>query len=322
VGLVLRLLGTGLALCWVLGRVDLGVAAQAVRDAPAWVFLVAPAGVLTNTVIQATRVKRMLRAQAVELSLWRVLTALCRGAFVGLTLPSGGQELAKAAFLAKASPRTDAGIAALLSARVLQLPTWVLLLGGGLLSGLLLTDPLLGIAAAGFLGVSLVILGLCAWGLLRPAAPRLPLPSWTPAWVRVGLGQIVDALRSLRSSPGAMVQVGLLAVPCAAINITVVWALLIGFGASLTPGEVASLLPAADVLIWMPLSISGIGVREGLFVHFLAPRGLAAGAAVAVGLTRWTGELVRAMVGGILFILGDTVTEGPGIDGPRRERDA
>jgi hypothetical protein len=119
-----------------------------------------------------------------------------------------------------------------------------------------------------------------------------------------------------------MVQVGLLAVPCAAINITVVWALLIGFGASLTPGEVASLLPAADVLIWMPLSISGIGVREGLFVHFLAPRGLAAGAAVAVGLTRWTGELVRAMVGGILFILGDTVTEGPGIDGPRRERDA
>lgn len=321
-GLVLRLLGTGLALSWVLGRIDLSVAAQAVRGAPLWVFLVSPAGVLTNTVIQAVRVRRMLRAQAVELSLWRVLTALCRGAFVGLALPSGGQELAKAAFLAKASPRTDAAIAALVSSRVLQLPTWTVLLGWGLLSGLLLTDPILGVAAAGFLGVSSVVLGLCAWGLLRPSAPRLPLPSWTPGWIRLGLGRTVDALRSLRSSPGAMVQVGLLAVPCAAINIAVVWSLLTGFGGSLTPVEVATLFPAADVLIWMPLSISGLGVREGLFVHFLAPRGLSSGAAVAVGLTRWTGELVRAMVGGILFILGDTVSAGPGADGPRRERDA
>jgi uncharacterized membrane protein YbhN (UPF0104 family) len=309
-------------LAWVLGRIDLGVAAQAVRDAPLWVFFVPPAGVLTNTVIQAARVKRMLRAQDVELSLWRVLTALCRGAFVGLVLPTGGQELAKAAFLAKASPRSDAGIAALLSARVLQLPTWSLLLGGGLLSGLMLTDPILGIAAVGFLVGCSAVLGLCAWILLRPAAPRLPLPSWTPDWVRDGLSRVVDALRSLRSSPGAMIQVGLLAVPCAAINIGVVWALLVGFGASLSPIEVATLLPAADVLIWMPVSISGLGVREGLFVHFLAPRGLAAGAAVAVALTRWTGELVRAMVGGILFVLGDTVGEAAGADGPRRERDA
>ena len=118
-----------------------------------------------------------------------------------------------------------------------------------------------------------------------------------------------------------MVQVALLAVPCALINIGVVWGILWGFGAPLDLREVSALLPAADVVIWMPVSISGLGVREGLFAYFLAPRGLSAGAAVAVGLTRWTGELTRALVGGILFVLGDTVRVGSGAEGPRRARD-
>jgi len=321
VGLGLRLLGTGLAVAWVVGQVDLGVAADAVRTAPGWVFFVSPVGVMCNTLIQSVRVQRMLRAMAVHLSLWQVFSALCRGAFVGLVLPSGGQEVAKAAFLAKASPRADAGIAALVAARVLQLPTWAVLLAWGLMAGLLVTDPVLGAAAVGFLCVTAVVLGLCAWGLRRPEAPVLPLPGWTPSRVRSGLKQIVDALRSLKSTPGAMVQVALLAVPCAAVNITVVWAVLTGFGAAIGPSEVAALLPAADVLIWMPISISGLGVRESLFAHFLAPRGVMFSTAVAVGLTRWTGELTRALVGGILFVLGDTVHRGPGAVGPRRARD-
>lgn len=320
VGLALRVLGTALALAWVLGRVDVSAAADAVGATPLWVFLLSPLGVMCNTVIQAFRVQRMLHAQAVHLSLWLIFSALCRGAFVGLVLPSGGQEVAKAAYIAKAS-RIDAGVAALLSARVLQLPTWVLLLIWGLIFGLARTDPLLGFAAVGFLCLSTVVLGLSIWALLRPAAPSLPIPGWTPQQIKGPLERIVQALRSLRAAPGAMAQVAVLAIPCACINIVVVWGILIGFGAPLGLTEVAALLPAADVLIWMPVSISGLGVREGLFAHFLAPRGLALSAAVAVGLTRWTGELTRAMLGGIFFIMGDTVQAGSGAEDPRRARD-
>ncbi len=314
----LRLVGTALAISWVLHKVDPGRAWSALVAAPGWVYLVPPAGVLLNTLVQAFRVRCMLGAMGAQLSMGRVLSALCRGAFLGLALPSGGQEVAKAAFLVRASRRLDAGIGALLAARVLQLPTWALLLSWTLAMGLMGTDPVLGMAASGFLAVTAVVLGVCLWGLRRPEAPRLPLPGWTPDRVRGVLQRIVDALRSLRATPGVMIVVALLALPCVTVNILVVWAVLQGFGAPLQVDEVAALLPAADVLIWMPVTIGGLGVREGLFVHFLAPRGVAVGTAVAVGLTRWTGELTRALVGGLLFVLGDTVGEGIGADGPRR----
>ena len=318
--LILRIAGTLLALAWVIDQVEPAAAAQAFGGAPLWVFLVSPLGVMCNTLIQALRIHRMLHAQGVTLPYWQIFSVLCRGAFVGLVLPSGGQEVAKAAFLAQAS-RVDAGIAALLSARVLQLPIWSVLLGWGLLWGLVQTDPLLGVAAAAFLCVSLTILAVGAWALARPKALTVPVPAWAPGWVREPISGIFTSLRSLRATPGVMAQVALLAIPCALINILVVWGILVGFGTPLALFEVSALLPAADVVIWMPVSISGLGVREGLFAYFLAPRGLSAGAAVAVGLTRWTGELTRAMVGGILFVMGDTVRVGSGAEDPRRARD-
>jgi glycosyltransferase 2 family protein len=98
-------------------------------------------------------------------------------------------------------------------------------------------------------------------------------------------------------------------VPCALINRVVAWVSLVGFGAQLDLREVTILLPAAGVIIWMPVSIGGLGVREGIFVHLLSPRGLAAGAGAAVGLTRWTGELQRAILGGLLLILGNNAPQ-------------
>ncbi len=320
-GVLLRLLGTALAIGWVAHRTDPERALSALRSAPHWVYLVPLSGVLLNTIVQAIRVRVMLTSMGVQISFGRVVSALCRGAFVGLALPSGGLEIAKAAFLVRASHRVDAGIGALLAARVLQLPTWSLLLGWGLVTGLLTTDPVLGLGAVVFLGATVIILSLCAWGLWRPETPRVPLPRWTPDRVRGVLQRIVDALRSLRTAPGALLAVAVLAIPCAVVNIAVVFFVLEGFGVPLSPGEVTALLPAADVLIWMPVSISGLGVREGLFAYFLAPRGVSVGVAVAVALTRWTGELARALVGGLLFVLGDTVWKGPGADGSRSGSD-
>ena len=321
IGLVLRIAGTIIALWWVMGRVEPDVALQALSEAPLWVFVVPSVGVFFNTIIQGIRIQRMLMAMGARLSLGRVLSAVCRGAFMGLVLPSGGQEVAKAALLAKATSRMDVGIGALLAARVLQLPMWALLLTWSLYSGLLVSDPVLGMAAAGFLCVICVVLGLSFWGLQREDEPHVFLPRWTPARLVDGVQRIVVALRMLRSHPQAILIVASLALPAAVINIGVVWAILWGFSAPLDPGEVAALLPAADVLIWMPIRMSGLGVREGLFAYFLAPRGVGVATAVAIGLTRWTGELMRALVGGLLFVLGDTVFTGPATDGPRSSRD-
>ena len=69
--------------------------------------------------------------------------------------------------------------------------------------------------------------------------------------------------------------------------------------------DVMALAPAADAVIALPLTINGIGLRESAFEILLQPLNVAGEIAVAVALTRWVGELQRAGVGGVLFLIGD-----------------
>ena len=74
----------------------------------------------------------------------------------------------------------------------------------------------------------------------------------------------------------------------------------------ITPmGEPLGLVPAADVLIWLPVSVGGVGVRESVFALALEPWGILAPSAVAIGIVRWTGELARGAIGCMLMALGE-----------------
>jgi hypothetical protein len=102
-------------------------------------------------------------------------------------------------------------------------------------------------------------------------------------------------------------MVTLLAVPCGLLNIVLVWQIALGFSVPIDLSGCLALIPAADVVIWMPISLAGVGVRESVMVQVFGPLGVAESTAIAVGFVRWTGELFRAALGGILFLLGDTV---------------
>lgn len=59
------------------------------------------------------------------------------------------------------------------------------------------------------------------------------------------------------------------------------------------------------------MTISGVGVREGVMARALAPYGAAPTLAVAIALTRWTGELGRAALGGVLLWVDRGAGRGP-----------
>ena len=82
-------------------------------------------------------------------------------------------------------------------------------------------------------------------------------------------------------------------------------AMLAGIMAGNAFATVLGLVPAADVLIWLPISISGVGVRESVFALALEPWGILAPSAVAIGIVRWTGELARGAIGCMLMALGE-----------------
>ena len=103
--------------------------------------------------------------------------------------------------------------------------------------------------------------------------------------------------------PRRVLLAGLLAFPFALVNGLVVYVLTRAYGLGLAYTDVLALIPAADAVISLPITVSGLGLREGMFVHVLAPYGANEATAVAIGVLRWSGELGRAAVGGVLFLL-------------------
>jgi hypothetical protein len=70
----------------------------------------------------------------------------------------------------------------------------------------------------------------------------------------------------------------------------------------------------------LPVSVSGLGVREGSYLFFLGRIGIAEPVAVTVGLLWWFVTLIGGVVGGIVFLA--TGAELPRVRAPREQRHA
>ena len=160
------------------------------------------------------------------------------------------------------------------------------------------SNPILGLAAVLYIGASVLIMLVAARG-----TRGLQLPAWVPAWLSTRWVRVGGCAAQLRGDPRALVITALLGIPSMLIGSGVVFYLVAGFGFPLPFSEVITFVPSADVLIWLPVSVGGVGVRETVFTIALVPRGVPAATAVAIGLVRWTGELARAGIGCMLWLL-------------------
>lgn len=297
-GLAVRLGLTGLAVWLLLRQVDPRDALSRVGDAPGWVLAVPALLLLFNSGIHALRLRILMGAAGPMPPLHRFHAAMLKASFFGLVLPTGGTEFAKLGFLRPLVGRTDLPVAALLLARLLELLPWTALLLFGLAWGLPSHDPLLAGVAAVFAGLFIAVMGLAVVAVRSGGRLASVLPGALGRFAH----DVVAAFEQVRRQPRRLVLAGLLAVPFALINGLVVWVLVRAYGLGMSYPDVLAVIPAADTLISLPVTVSGIGVREGVFVHVLAPWGADEATAVAVAVLRWTGELGRAAVGGLLFV--------------------
>jgi len=291
--LAVRVLVTLGAVAWVASRISVEDAVAAFRAAPAWVFAVPPVLMLGNACLHALRLQLLFWALGDSLSFGQCLAALLKSSFIGLVLPTGGGEVAKVGFLSRHTA-VDRAAVVLTASRMQDLLPWAGFLVYGLLWGLLAHDRVLGLAAAVFATAFLVV-PLSAWWI----AARPMKPPW--AW----LEKPVRAVRVLRGQTGTLAVTGILALPFAFVNAACAWIVIEAHGVSMPVVDALALIPAADTLISLPITVAGVGVREGVFVRLLGPYGALEATAVAVGLTRWLGELTRASIGAVLWLASD-----------------
>jgi uncharacterized membrane protein YbhN (UPF0104 family) len=64
-----------------------------------------------------------------------------------------------------------------------------------------------------------------------------------------------------------------------------------------------AVVPLVALAVVLPISINGVGVRENALAVLLAPHGVAAESAVAVGLLWLASQIVTGLIGGGLFLI-------------------
>ena len=283
---------------------------------PRWIWPVPLLIMLINTGILAVRHQLCLQATGLRLPLAQIALLHLRSAFAGLILPRGGADLVRLTALARATGAPEAVVAASLLLRLIDLAVWI-----GMLTLFLAMGPWPGLEGLQ-LGVGLFVcaavgaFGLIAVGLR--AGPQLGrLPRIGP-WLSPRIGRFIAAMRLGLAERALTLRVALLSLPMAVLNVLSVSLLLNHVGANLSVHRAMGLVPAMDAMLSLPVSLGGVGVREGVFVVVGGAIGVPKGAALTVAWLRWSGELGRGLLGG----LSAALSRGPWLPGGDRSGSA
>ena len=283
---------------------------EAIPDPTAHTFAwLAGALVLTlaGVVLSAARWSAVLAALDLRPPFRRLLSLYFAGQFMGNVLPStiGGDALR----VSRLSKDTGNGPTVFASVVLERLTGWVVL-PVITLTGLAVNPGLrdLGRAsalafavAAGTLTLLVVVVFLTG----RPGQGIEGKLEQVDGW-RLFTAATRFGLRKLISEPGQTLRI--LATGFAYQLILIGSALMAARALNLPSGAgptaLLAFVPAVLTAQVLPISISGLGVREGLFVLFLNPLGIPRSQAIALGLLLYLLNLVVSLFGAPAFAVG------------------
>lgn len=303
--ILLRLAVAALALTWLATTVDLDAVGRALA-ATSWraVVLATLASFVGNVVI-AFRLRALLAGQGVRARATETLAINLAAFFYNLFLPVGGVGVA-ALRLQRLSARTSGGFTAALTAMVCDR---LAALGGLGLCGLVgwFADP--HPKPPG--GLLVLFAGTSAIGVL--AAPRAVPTAWrafmrelqaggSGTWWSAALARLRHSLGSVaRLSPATLAQILALAIAAQLPGAVVFVALGRGLGLDLSLAAMAWIRSVVVLFTVLPISIGGLGVREGVLVLVLSAYGVPSADALALSILVFaTTILAPGLAGGVL----------------------
>ncbi len=286
---------------------------EAIPDPTAHTFAwLAGALVVTfaGVVLSAARWSAVLSALGVHPPFRRLLSLYFAGQFMGNVLPStiGGDALR----VTRLSKDTGEGPTVFASVVLERLTGW-LVLPVITLVGLAVNPGLrdLGRASAVAFGVAtgtLVLLAVVILLTTRRAEGIEERLEHNEGWRRF-TGAVRFGIHRLVHQPAATARILATGFTYQLILISsaLMAARALNLPAGAGPTALLAFVPAVLTAQVLPISISGLGVREGLFVLFLNPLGVPRSQAVALGLLLYLLNLVVSLFGAPAFAVGHRV---------------
>jgi uncharacterized membrane protein YbhN (UPF0104 family) len=293
----IRIAVSAVLLAWIGWHTDWGQVRDAFANLRIELWVGAVVLLVICQVASARRWQVLARELRFERTVPQLLAYYLIGMYFNLLLPTSvGGDVMRAWYLDGGSGRKLASLAAVLLDR---------------LNGLLV----------------LIVMACIAMACIAMATEPLDLPPWIPlsvwgmaAAAVLGLASLF-VLKSLRllpkarrkqmrtmlqamHAPHALAEATLLSVVIQVANVVVVWMIGVALHADVPFGYYFVFVPMVSLLTLLPVSLNGIGVREGGVVLFLTPLGIDPTIATTLAFLWFLTFSAISLLGGVVYLCG------------------
>ena len=263
---------------------------------------------LVGFVLSAWRWQRVLAVFDTHVPLRTLLSHYLAGQFVGNVLPSTiGGDVLRVSRAAKSTGTADIAFASVVIERLsgfIVLPVLTFI-------GFALEPSLLDVQHS-WIALVIATASVVAFFLilLVAAHPRLAGRFAERAnWMRF-VGAVHVGVDRIRREPRQALAVLAAAFAYQLSVVLAVWCAIHTLGVSVPNAAVLAYIPAVASGQVMPISLSGLGIREGLLVLLLHPLGVPTGRAIGVGLLWYGMMLLVSLLGAPAFAVGNRRGDG------------
>jgi uncharacterized membrane protein YbhN (UPF0104 family) len=117
-------------------------------------------------------------------------------------------------------------------------------------------------------------------------------------------GALAAAMKAYLSRPGRLLVAAALSVLVQAANVALVWLIGVALGADVPASFWWIMVPMVTLLTLLPVSLNGMGIREGGTVLFLSQVGVSAGTALTVAVLWFAVMASNGLAGGLVYLFG------------------
>jgi uncharacterized protein (TIRG00374 family) len=304
---------TGLAAAYIVAKIDISKTLDIIGSASPWWLLLCVLLTFGTVPLQAWRWQLLLRVRNVSESVAWLLRAYFVSYAVGQVLPTGvGGDASRIYETTRRHPGYGSPIAgSVLLERALGGAVTLLLAGIGFLLAIGRYD----IGAYLWIEALFVVLTLLAGVVLFSRRMRRVLRFSVPFLRRIRVERpiraVYEGIHGYRDHPGTLLVVCVVTVTAQLMRIVAIWASAKAVDIHLSVLPFVVLGPLLFLVMLVPFTVNGLGVREAFFVSFLGKLGVDADAAFATGFLFFVMTLALGVPGLVIIVWEGTRRREP-----------
>ncbi len=292
------------ALIWIS---DLGEIVNVMSGADTRLYVAAFTLFLFQQVVVAYCWQLLLVAQKNSVPFWKTLQVHFVGSFFGTFLPSSiAMDVVRAYHLSRHLPRGVDAASSMFVARIVGF-------GVNFVMALIVAIPVSRAHSDPQLLWTVAALTLAFFTAIWVTLHRRSLQLVSELLQRLKLTKVTDKLVDLRAAilqvvntKHAMLKLVALSVFFQILGVVIVFVVGRAVAIDLDLGRYFIYIPLITAIAVLPISVLGVGIREGAFVFFFTQAGVLKAQALSLSLLLFSQSLLMALIGGIWYLFEKT----------------